>query len=574
MKSFLLALVSLFLASTAHAQWQDVSYTFKSGWTAIYLHGDASYTTPTTLFASYPEVTEVWRWNPNPTQVQFTDSPQIPSAGTPEWSIWKRDGSVTSLSRLVGQSAYLVKCSSASPAPRAIKQRAVPPSATWVRSGANLLGFPSFGSGSTFPTFSSYFATFPVAIAADTKVYKYVGGDLGAANPLQVFSTLSEKVDRTQAYWFQSPVVGNFYAPLEITPSNANGLDYGKSGSVISVMLRNRTSAAVTVTMASVASAAAPSGQTTVAGDVSLTRYDADGNSSAFTSGTQVIGPQASVEVKFGINRSGMTDSNFYASLLRFTESASLLDVSLPVSASTSSMAGLWVGDAQVSAVTSKASYKDAQGKVVKNAQGEVIPWPGAATPRSFPLRFIIHVDASGTARLLSQVFMGTLASAGNPAGLCTRETGLKADSKASARRMSVTHLPLDTVIDGLAPFSSGKVALGSSLVRTISIPHTDPTNPFVHSYHPDHDNLPARPVGSSPKLANGVESYTITRTCTFQFTTTPPTGTSSVGWGSSVIGGTYSETLKGLHKDIAGIAVSGTFTLRRASEEAVLTVN
>lgn len=553
MKKLLLALGSLLFAATAHAQWQSVTYTFKSGWNAIYLHGDASYTTPSTLFANYPEVVEVWRWNPNPTQVQFTDSPQIPTAGTPEWSTWKRDGSVTSLSQMVGQSAYLVKCSSASPSARAITQRAMPPSATWVRSGANLLGFPSYGSGSMSPTFSSYFATFPAAVATDTKVYKYVGGDLGAGNPLQVFSTSSEKLDRNQAYWFQSAVVGNFYAPIEITSSNSNGLDYGKGGSVISVMLRNRTAATVTVNMATVASATAPSGQATVAGSVSLIRYNSDGTQTAFTSGTQVIAPQATVEVQFGINRSGMTGANFYASLLRFTESSSLLDVSLPVSASPSSMAGLWVGDAQVSAVTSKVSSS-----------------PGATTPRSFPLRFIVHVDASGTARLLSQVFMGTLADAGNHFGLCTKEAGLKADSKASAKRMSVTHLPLDTVLGT----GTGSVALGSSLVRTVSIPFNDPTNPFIHSYHPDHDSLDARPDGTRTALGNGQESYTITRTCTFQFTTTPPAGTSSVGWGSKVIGGNYSETLRGLHKDAAGITVSGTFILRRASEEAALTIN
>jgi len=550
MKSLLLtlAVAPLFLAAPARAQWQDVSYTFKSGWNAVYLHGDASYTTPATLFASYPEVTEVWRWNPNPTQVQFTDSPQIPSAGTPEWSTWKRDGSVTSLSKMVGQSAYLVKCSSASPSARAIRQRAMPPSATWVRSGANLLGFPGFGTGASSPTFSSYFATFPAAVAANTKVYKYVGGELGAGNPMQVFSTATERVDRNQAYWFQSAVVGNFYAPIEITASNSNGLDFGKSGSVISVMLRNRTSATVTVNMTTAPSLAAPPGQTTVTGPVSLIRYHADDTQTAWSIGTQVVGPQATVEVKFGVNRSGMTGSNFYASLLRFTESASLLDVSLPVSASTTSMAGLWIGDAQVSAVTSKVSSS-----------------PGATTPRSFPLRFIIHVDGTGTARLLSQVFMGTLANVGNPVGLCTKEAGLKADSKASARRMSVTHLPLEMVCTN----GTGNVALGSSLVRTVSIPFNDPTNPFVHSYHPDHDNK-----SGTTNLLSGQESYTITRTCTFEFSPTPPAGTSATGWGSSVIGGTYKEKLEGLHKDTAGIGVSGTFILRRASEEASLTEN
>jgi hypothetical protein len=387
------------------------------------------------------------------------------------------------------------------------------------------------------------------------KIYKYVGGDLGPGNPLQVFSTSSEKLDRNQAYWFQSAVVGNFYAPVEITPSNSTGLDFGRTGSTVTVRLRNRTAATVTLSITPTASAAAPSLQTAITGSVPLTRVNADGTSTALTVGsaiTQVVGPQGTVDVTFGINRAGMSGTTtYYASLLRFTDSGSLLDVNLPVSAAPASLAGLWVGDAQVSAVTSKVAGS-----------------PGATTPRSFPLRFILHVDAAGTARLLSQVFMGTLANEGNPVGLCTKEAGLKQDAKDSARRMSVAHLPLDTVTSS----GSGSVAPGSTLVRTVSIPYNDPTNPFVHTYHPDHDNLDARPDGTAVPLAAGVESHGITRQCTFQFASAPPTGVSSVGWGSAVIGGNYTEVLTGLHKET--ITVSGAFTLRRASEEAALTVN
>jgi hypothetical protein len=73
----------------AHAQWITESYALKGGWNAIYLHGDATHDTPAGLFASGDglNIEEVWRWNPNPNQVQFTTSPQLPSPGTPEWSL-------------------------------------------------------------------------------------------------------------------------------------------------------------------------------------------------------------------------------------------------------------------------------------------------------------------------------------------------------------------------------------------------------------------------------------------------------------------------------------------------------
>ena len=90
MKQLCIALGLLGLCLNAHAQWQTTTYTLKGGWNAIHLSGDASYNTIENLLPATVE--EVWRWNPNPNQVQFTSSPLIPSAGTPEWSTWRRSG--------------------------------------------------------------------------------------------------------------------------------------------------------------------------------------------------------------------------------------------------------------------------------------------------------------------------------------------------------------------------------------------------------------------------------------------------------------------------------------------------
>ncbi|MGV3659276.1 MAG: hypothetical protein ACO1TE_03805 [Prosthecobacter sp.] len=552
-------LFCLLLSGAAHAQWQSTIYTLKGGWNSIYLHGDASHATPEVLFNSGDalNIEEVWRWNPNPTQVQFTADPLIPSAGTPEWSTWYRgNAGASSLVALTGQTAYLIKCAGASTTAYSvpITHRPLPPSSNWVRNGANLLGFPTFKNGANFPLMSSYFATFPAAVAANTKIYKYVGGDLGPGNPLQVFSPTFEQLDRNQAYWFNAEVVGSFYAPIEIAPAHLSGLEFGRTRSIIAVGLRNRTSATVTMMITPTDSAAAPSGQTSVNGPVPLTRRTFNTGTGQYEempiSGaiTQVLGPQASVEIEIGVARGSMSSSSsaFYASLLKFTDSGNLMEVCLPASAQPASVAGLWMGDVVVNQVTSTVAGS-----------------PGATTLRPFPLRYLLHVDDASNARLLSQVFTGVLAAAPNNHGICTSEAALKADSKRSAMRMVAAHMPLDLA---LTP-NSGTVALGNTVQWTLPLPFDNKVNPMVHQYHPDHDNKDAR---RQPIPTSGVESHTITRTVSFQFLSTPPQGTSSSGWGTTVLGGNYSETITGVHK--LPLTTAGTFTFRRVNDIGAIT--
>ena len=548
MKSLLLTLASLLLAATARAQWQSTTYSLKTGWNSIYLHGDATHATPGQLFAASPEVLEVWRWNPNPNQVGFTSTPLLPSNGTPEWSKWVRGGPSASLIGLTGQSAYLVKCSSAVSV--AIAQRPMPPSNTWVRSGANFLGFPSSKETGNFPTFSNYFATFPAAIAANAKIFKYVGGELVAGNPMQVFSPAIERVDRDQAYWFSSEVVGNFYAPVQISLSNNAGFAFGRRGTVITARVMNRTAAVMTLRIAPVASNSPPDGQELITAGVPLTRRTLDDQAEwvetpIAAAYNEVIAPKSSVELSFGIDRSAMSGAAdaLYASLLRFSDLANTFDILLPATARKDTLAGLWIGEAVVTAVESK-------------------PLQNAVKPAgsAFPLRYLVHVADDGTARVLSQVFMGPMAAAPHDFGLCRSEAGLKADAKAAARRIVATHLPLDQAL----VTTTGSFTIGSDLSCTIATPFDDPTNPFVHQYHPDHDNKSGQTA-----LVAGQESYNITREVSFTFTATPPGGGSATGWGSSVIGGTYGEIVSGLHKQ--NISLTGTFVLRRASELGTL---
>ncbi len=569
-------------AERASAQWQTVSYALKGGWNSIYLHGDAGYAPIESLFpnaGATAVIQEVWRWNPNPDQVQFTDSPLIPATGTPEWSVWIRGGVANTLNTLNGQTAYLVKCSGAGTTSHpavTIKQSPRLPGNTWVRNGANFLGFPAFWNGNSYPLFSNYFATFPAAIAANARVFRYVGGDLGAGNPLQIFSPATERLDATQAYWFSAEVVGNFSSPLSISLSTADGMDFGRNGSIITARLMNRSAAAMTVTISPVASSSAPAGQEDLSGstnnvglptgNVPVTRRAFDAGTGQWvetlisSSYTQAIGPGGSVELSFGIDRTAMTAASpgaLYASLLRMTDNM-LYDILVPVRARKTSLSGLWVGDALVKAVESKPAA-DAV----------------TASARPYPLRYILHVADDGTARVLSQVYLGRLSTPGNNFGVCTKEAGLLGTEKAKAARICAVHLPLDRVLDGSV--GSGSVAVPGTLSRSISLPFDDPTNPFVHKYHPDHDNKDPR----GQPLSAGKESYSVTREVTFTFTSTPPPGsTVTSGWGSTVIGGNYAEVIHGLHKDSAGVGagnglnIKGTFELRRISELGSISIN
>ena len=91
MKTLLLYFLSVLVTTaTVKAQWYSQTYPLVAGWNGIWLPGDATYTTVAEIFSTHAQVSEVWRWNPNPNQVQFTESPLKPSAGTAEWSVWRR----------------------------------------------------------------------------------------------------------------------------------------------------------------------------------------------------------------------------------------------------------------------------------------------------------------------------------------------------------------------------------------------------------------------------------------------------------------------------------------------------
>ena len=546
MKRFALTLIlSLSVLSGIQAQWVSKTYTLPPGWSSIWLSGDATYDTVGNLFPS--AITQVWRWNPNPEKIQFIQSPSDAMADSEEWTAWKRDGSESKLSRIIGNSAYLVFNSASSNQTLSLTLFPRPPSNSWLISGANFMGFPALQNSKNF---SQYFASFinsgRTGLPVGTKVYKYIGGNLSDSNPalLNVSASSPELVAPNTAYLFSMPAVSDFSGPLSYEMASSDGLAFGRSVTMLTLGIKNRTTASLTCNFALESSAAAPSGQPLITGPVALNirRPNADGTSTTVSAANQTITIPANgtTNVDFIVDRSGMsaTSSALYASILRIRDTSGFTDVQIPVTAQPADRAGLWFCQVEVNGVRSTVDTS-------------------TATAQTFPLNFLIH-RSSGTTSLLRQAFVGRLASNGNPLGIATGESLVLATgvSDVDPSRFYSPIMPYNSsVIDG-------SCSLASSVTWTIVHDANDPVNPFMHTYHPDHDNL--NPTFTAP----AAESYTVTRTCSFTIDNSQSTASS--------LSGTYTETITGLLKNggqsPSTLSVSGTFLMRRLSEISTLT--
>jgi len=124
---------------------------------------------------------------------------------------------------------------------------------------------------------------------------------------------------------------------------------------------------------------------------------------------------------------------------------------------------------------------------------------------------------------------------------------------------MSVASLPTETVRTA----TSGSLGKSGSVAFEVLLDFDSDSNPFVHRFHPDHDNLDAR---FEAKLTAGRESLTVKRTITLEFMQSVP-GVTDPAWGSTMLGGTYKEVIEGLRS--TPITVTGSFILNRVSEIA-----
>lgn len=608
----------------AHAQWITQTNALRPGWNAVFLHVDPSHATLDQLVGndlSNP-IQEIWYWQPALPTGQFIESPQLPTGAGSQWSTWTRlAGPASALQRLTGNGAYLVKVGNAVASYNwLVKGKPVAPTYRWTLTGLNFLGFPT--PPTPAPSFESFLLPAP-QLQQNGEVYRYQGGELGATNPVRVLAFRNVTVQRSQAYWVRAGESYNqYFGPLQILQSSPSGIRFGNSGGQAQLRLRNLANVPVTITLRQIASETPPPGQTNIAGAPPLLLRGAI-NSTNLTFGYTALtsGPKpwnlaaagqvgSEVEVVLGLNRSQMggAPGALFAGVLRFTDSLGLSQIDVAVSAEKESTAGLWVGGATANYVSHYLKpFAEAANAAEFNAllarlqlaegaggyhyerdpnSGRVLVYGGpenktgsylldgpikidsGAVARPFPLRLIVHHDGT-SARLLQKVYHG-IGSTSNTV-LATREELLLPAQLSEARRISSVHFPTSA---GNIPWTfTGTMQQGGSLTALVPLAHDDQSsNPFLHTYHPDHDNLDAQ---FSTSLARGVESYGVTRQLTLSFTA-PDDNFNSLTQGSQDLGGTYAEvvTLQARGSQTRQYNVLGAFTLKRISDIATLTSN
>jgi hypothetical protein len=568
-------LIFAFAILSANAQYRTESWELKPGWTAIYLNVDPGSVSLDTLLAGSLDITDVWQWRPNGLDPSLATTGT--ETGADEWKVWRRgDAANSTFSIMNPHAAYLVKTKATAPLQTvlSLKGRVVAPRVRWRTDGLNLVGFP-IKSGTT-PQLNRYLGGAGI-IDNNTEANRYVGGDLSASNPILTPARLIN-AERGEAFWIRSDKYSDFYGPVQVEVALDSGLNYGAGGSLKRVVLRNRTDREITVTLAPAASEAPPAGGAVPAAPMLTTRErDAGGffTYSPLGAGLTVTLPAGEAKgISLGVDRAAMGGSpgDQFAGLLKVTDAEGYSEIFLPVTAEKASLAGLWVGEARISRVQNQLQrfQREDDGTYSVDAEGKHIPLSSETglndTRQEFKMRLIIHVNESGLATLLSRAYAGVIADDGEgnvTTGLAVDEGELDTAHLKTAVRLSSAHFPV-----GLRQVMTNPFAPGSNLTATVSLGSNDPTNPFLHTYHPDHDNKDAR---FENVLDPGIESHTVNRNITLGIKAAAGPG-EGPQWGTSLLSGTFSETLTGIHKQ--AIAVSGIFALGKVSDIPTLLPN
>lgn len=631
----LLGLVAL----NASAQWLQQSFALQPGWNAIYLNVDATHATISELSqGSSVEEVWMWRQRLSTAQYfENPEAPSSANSRWTSWDSSLGDAS-SELKSMPANTAYLVKLGGSSNYTWNIVGRPVAPNIEWTTSGLNFFGLPSvessppsletyFGQAGNFLNVAEIFAYTGGALGPNNPGRVFGLRTTPATRGKAFWMRAEDQYVRYFAPFTletQSPDGFDFGATrvaMRFRLKNQTNAD-------LVITLSN---------VASDQSPAGEKfifGDAPV-----IVRGDLDSTTLVYGKASLADGPQqwtlkpagklgSEIEVVIGLDRSQMPGNpgDLYASVLRFTDSLGHAQMDVAVSGEVGSHDGLWIGEVQIDEVqhslsTDNVTYgKTASSYPIRliihqesfqvNATSDVFDGTGVTmniaplaqsiaageelvfgagttltlTENAAPNSTTLTGDLVGMGvfagdfakvtrtRLLQRVYLGIL---GNTLpGITNKESLLDGTQLANAVRISSVHLPFS---EANAPWlCSGELVSGNSMTATVIVGYNhQASNPFVHTYHPDHDNLTA---DFSRLQLVGQESLTLQREMQINFQAAEQ-NFNSLAQTSQRLVGTYEETmtLYGPASDAAPNEKSyrfrGPFTLNRISSIDTLTL-
>ena len=539
------------------------------GWNAIYLDVEPEDNRMAAVFADVP-VISAWRWLPQQAGARFIEDPAEGLQNIEGWFAWfpepRPEAFLSNLFRVNANTAYLVRVGGTESHQIVLEGRPELVPITWQTDAFTLTGLPVAETNP--PTFAEFFVN--SGNHRDQPVYT-LGTD-GRWTPVDAATT---PIEAGRAYWVYTEGNSTYQGRMEVVLDQGVSLEYSAALENIRVVLRNRSDLPGSFQVRRLSGATMP---------LAFLNEDPDTGETGwpFLPTTYVVDAPArdDVFITLGIVRRDFTASRmeqvleitdeFGERVLLHAGGNTIQPFVAPTRGGgakmpTTGFAGLWMGEVEVNAVS-------------ESQLGGVTP---EDAPQTFNQRFLIHVDTAGQVRLIKDVIQmwqdGTLVpSDEDPAFDEVDEPGryvLLTDpaliglyNGAATRNGQPIGLRFSTVaydFPGDSLLFEGEFGPANQITTTLVIEPDLPTNPFLHRYHPDHDNRDAQFL--NPRI----EAYQIVREMRLIFAEEDPTGNTPPGWGETLVGGFFEESITGLHKNT--IFTSGEFRFRRISAVPVL---
>ena len=571
----------------ARAQWMTQRINFVEGWNAIHLKVNPVDTSCATVFSSetYPTaITQVTWWNRD----RLDDGTGNTITDMHNW--YRSGGEPSTFGRVIGDQRYLVYSTTAF-ALDVVGTPAIPKGTIYLGE-FNLVGVnvPNLAETDA-PTYYEYFMPFYYRSPS------WYG--VTAANEKLRLGNSVRVTDASKAVWLETSTntsgTATFTGPFLLSLGNAaQTLAWTDDASLVRTLtIKNISAEDRVLKIYRASSRPPPTGQGTMAGNVALLRETTDWSkgfantlyvpflNDSQTTFTTNLAAGATFELRLKPDTSRMATSvGNYMGILEISDKGSTLaGESRPegtclyrvgafaagslMESDVSSKAGLWVGTVVLAQVN--------RAKTLSSAEPAWVSTNLVTAPHPFQFRLLVHVDNEGNAKLLKQAFMAMPTAEGETYLLADRETAIAFRGEypgGTIRRTASANFPF------MAPLAltGGSFATGGATVgATFTQEYDDKTNPFVHAFHPQHDNIEFNNQKPS-KLEGGdegrgeYESWAVTREVSLTFADEDPVGANEE-WNRTVTGGLYEETVSGLTGQGKPILTRGAFRLTKVND-------